>query len=70
MHAPAKTPPAIVGRLNKELVRILALPDIKTRLKDLGSDGVGNSPDEFAAFVAAESARYGKLIKELGLKAD
>ena len=70
MHAPAKTPPAIVARLNKELVRILALPDIKTRLKDLGSDGVGNSPDEFAAFVAAESARYGKLIKELGLKAD
>jgi tripartite-type tricarboxylate transporter receptor subunit TctC len=70
LHAPARTPPAIVARLNKELVRILSLPDIRTRLKDLGSDGVGNSPEAFAAFVAAESARYGKLIKELGLKAD
>ena len=70
MHAPAKTPPAIIARLNKELARILALPDIKQRLKDLGSDGVGNSPEEFAKFVAAESERYGKLIRELGIKAD
>lgn len=70
MHAPAKTPPEIIARLHKELARILASPDIKDRLRDLGSDGVGNSPEEFAKFVAAESARYGKLIKELGLKAD
>ena len=70
MHAPARTPPEIVARLNRELIRILALPDVKTRLKDLGSDGVGNSPEELARFVAAESERYGKLIKELGLKAD
>ena len=70
MHAPAKTPPEIIARLNKELVRILAAPDIKDRLRDLGSDGIGNSPEEFARFVANESARYAKLIKELGLKAD
>jgi tripartite-type tricarboxylate transporter receptor subunit TctC len=68
VHAPAKTPADIVARLNKELVRIVNLPDIKDRLKDLGSDGVGNSPEEFNRFVIAEHANYGKLIKAMGFK--
>ena len=68
MHAPAKTPPEIVARLNKELARIVNLPDIREKLKDLGSDGVGNSADEFGQFVLNENARYGKLIKEMGVK--
>jgi len=68
VHAPAKTPADIVARLNKELVRIVNLPDIKERLKDLGSDGVGNSPEEFNRFVIAEHANYGKLIKAMGVK--
>ena len=70
MHAPAKTPPEIVARLNKELVRIMNLPDIREKLKDLGSDGVGNTPEEFGQFVLSENARYGKLIKEMGVKAE
>ena len=68
MHAPARTPQEIVSRLNKELVRIISLPDIKEKLKDLGSDGVGNTPDQFAQFVQTEHAKYGKLIKEMGVK--
>ena len=70
MHAPAKTPPEIVGRLNKELAHIMNLPDIRERLRGLGSDGGGNSSDEFGQFVLAENARYGKLIRELGIKAE
>jgi len=68
VHAPAKTPADIVARLNKELVRIVNLPDIKDKLKDLGSDGVGNSPEEFNRFVITEHANYGKLIKAMGVK--
>ena len=68
MHAPARTPQEIVSRLNKELVRIISLPDIKEKLKDLGSDGVGNTPEQFAQFVQTEHAKYGKLIKEMGVK--
>ena len=70
MHAPAKTPPDIVARLYKELARAVKAPDIQDKLKELGSDGVGNPPDEFGRFVASEYERYGKLIRELGLKAD
>jgi len=44
------------------------LPDIKDKLKDLGSDGVGNSPEAFGQFVLVEHAKYGKLIKEMGVK--
>ena len=68
VHAPAKTPSDIVARLNKELVRSVNLPDFKERLKDLGSDGVGNTQDEFGRFVADEHAKYGKLIKTMGIK--
>jgi tripartite-type tricarboxylate transporter receptor subunit TctC len=68
MHAPAKTPPEIVVRLNKELVRLINTPEVKEKLKDLGSDGVGNSPEEFGQFVISEHTRYGKLIKEMGVK--
>ena len=68
VHAPARTPADIVARLNKELVRIVNLPDIRDKLKDLGSDGVGNSPEAFGQFVLVEHAKYGKLIKEMGVK--
>ena len=54
--------------MNKELVRAVNLPDIKDRLKDLGSDGVGNAPEAFGRFVADEHAKYGKLIKAMGIK--
>jgi tripartite-type tricarboxylate transporter receptor subunit TctC len=70
MHAPARTPPDIVARLNRELVRILALADIREKLKELGSDGVGNTPEEFAQFAASEHARYGKIIREMGVKVE
>lgn len=68
VHTPVKVSNDIVQRLNKELVRIVNLPDIKDKLKDLGSDGVGNTPEEFQRFVLSEHANYGKLIKAMGIK--
>lgn len=70
MHAPAGTPAPIVAKWNKELARILKLPDIEQRLKQLGSESVGNSPEEFAKFVRVESAKYAKAIKESGTRVD
>jgi tripartite-type tricarboxylate transporter receptor subunit TctC len=70
VHAPAGVPREIVDKVNRELVRILQLPDIRERLKQLGSEGVGNTPDEFARFVRAESAKYAKAIRDAGVKVE
>ena len=70
MHAPAGTPPEIVRRLNAELVAILKDPEILARFKQLATDPVGNSPEEFAAFVRAELDKYARIIKAAGIKLD
>lgn len=70
MHAPAGTPQPIIDKWNRELARILKLPDISQRLTQLGSEGVGNSPADFAKFVQAESAKYAKAIRESGTTVD
>ena len=66
--APAGTPREIVARLNKELARALASPDVKEKLFNQGIDTVGSSPDEFVAYNRAESAKWGKVIREQGIK--
>jgi tripartite-type tricarboxylate transporter receptor subunit TctC len=68
--APAGTPVAIVGKLHLETVKALALPDLRAKLVDLGLEGIGNSPDEFAAFIKSEIPKWAKMIKELGIKPD
>ena len=70
MHAPAGVPQEIVAKVNRDLVRVLEMPDIKEKLRQLGSEGVGNSPDEFARFVKAEAAKYSKVIREAGVKVE
>ena len=70
MHAPAGTPPDIVRRLNAELLAILKDPEILARFKQLATDPVGNSPEEFAAFVRAELDKYARIIKAAGIKLD
>jgi tripartite-type tricarboxylate transporter receptor subunit TctC len=68
--APARTPATIVGKLHLETVKALALPDLRAKLADLGLEGIGNSPDEFAAIIKSEIPKWAKVIKELGLKPD
>ena len=68
--APAKTPQPVVAKLNQEIARLLHLPDVKEKLAADGADAVGNTPEQFGAHIKSEIAKYGKLVKEIGLKAD
>ena len=68
--APAKVPTAVVHKLSEEIARVLHEPDVKPRLAADGSDAVGNTPEQFGAHVRAEVARWSKLVKQIGLKAD
>jgi tripartite-type tricarboxylate transporter receptor subunit TctC len=66
--APAATPPAVVQRLNGELVKILDMPDIRKSLTDQGADVAGGTPAEFDAFMREERVRWGAVIKEAGIR--
>jgi tripartite-type tricarboxylate transporter receptor subunit TctC len=68
--APARTPVTIVRKLHLETVNALALPDLRVRLADLGLEGIGNSPDEFAAVIKSGIPKWAKVIKESGIKSD
>lgn len=68
--APAKTPREIVVRLNQEILKALALPDVKERLASLGADIVATSPDATAAFFKTEVAKYTKVAKAANIRAD
>ena len=68
--APAKTPREIIVRLNQEMLKALALPDIKERMASLGADVVGTSPEETAAFFKAEIAKFTKVAEAAHISAD
>ena len=68
--APAKTPDAIVERLNSEVAKVLALPDVKARLKDLGLNAFGSTPAQFDRHLRRESERWGKLIRDRKISAE
>ena len=67
--APAATPRAIVTKLHAEVTRILATPEMKERfLTTIGGDPVGNTPEQFAADIKADIARWAVIVRESGLK--
>lgn len=68
--APAGTPKPIIERLNKELVSIVATPDFKVLMEKNGAEPISNSPDQFGSMIRAEVERYGKVVKNIGLKLD
>jgi tripartite-type tricarboxylate transporter receptor subunit TctC len=68
LMAPAGTPPAIVDKVHKETVRVLALPDVKAKLEGLGVQLVGSTPAEFAAVIKTETPHWAKVIKDAGIK--
>ena len=70
VFAPTGTPAAVVARLNKEFNDALQLPDVREKLAGAGLDILGGSPQVLADFMKADNERYGKLAKELNIKAD
>lgn len=66
--APGGTPAAIVARLHREFSAVTRDPEQSARLTATGSEAVGNSSEEFAAHVRAESARWAKVVKEVGIR--
>jgi tripartite-type tricarboxylate transporter receptor subunit TctC len=66
--APAATPKPIVARLNAELVKAINMSDVRKRFIDLGADPIGSTPDELAAYIRNELAKWGKVIKAAGIK--
>jgi tripartite-type tricarboxylate transporter receptor subunit TctC len=67
---PAKTPDAIVRRLNAEIVRVLKLPDTRQQFLALGVEAVGSTPEELATVIRSEIARWSKVLKDAGIRAD
>ena len=70
IFVPARTPAAIISRLNQEIVRILNRADVKEKFLGAGIETVGNSPEEFAAYIKSDMAMFGKLIKDAGIRAE
>jgi len=66
--APAKTPPAMVQALNREIVRIVNLPEVKERFITTGYEVVGSTPEQFAERVRRDTAKYRKIILESGMQ--
>ena len=69
MLAPAATPKDIIKRMSDEVVRIIKSDETKARLDAMGTFAAGSSPEEFDAFIASETVKWGKVIKDAGVKA-
>ena len=70
VSVPGATPPAVIAKLNQQLVATLNDPAIRGKLVDFGIEPVANSPQEYAALLTAERTRWNKLIADLGIKLD
>jgi len=70
VSAPARTPRPIIERLHSEIVRALNSPDVRERLQGLGADPVGNTPEQYTAFMQNEIAKWTKVIHAAGIKGE
>jgi tripartite-type tricarboxylate transporter receptor subunit TctC len=66
--APAGTPPAVIGRLNAELVKASQAPEIVERIAPDGGEPVGTTPEQFGKHIATEIARWRKVVKDAGIR--
>jgi tripartite-type tricarboxylate transporter receptor subunit TctC len=68
--APAGTPAPVIAKLNASILKALANPEVKKKLAEQGAEAAGEKPEQFAAFIVAETAKWGKVVKESGATAD
>jgi len=70
ISAPAKTPKPVIDRLHSEIVRALNSGEVREKLQGLGADPIGNTPEQYTAFMQNEIAKWGKVIKAAGIKGE
>ena len=70
LMVPAGTPQPVIGRLHDEAVKALKLPDLQQRLASEGCDAVGSTPEQLAAYIKSEMARWAKVVKASGMQAE
>jgi tripartite-type tricarboxylate transporter receptor subunit TctC len=70
LAAPAGTPRAIVSKINQEIARILALPDLRAKLLAMGMEAESSSPAAFADYMKNDAVKWGRVIKAVGAQAD
>lgn len=68
MFAPARTPDPVIRQLNQEITRIMTRADVKEKLVAAGTDAMATTPDEFAATIKSEMAKWGRLIRDVGIR--
>jgi tripartite-type tricarboxylate transporter receptor subunit TctC len=68
--APAGTPPAVVARLHKEIVGQLRRPEVREQITRTGADVVGDTPEEFGAYIKSEIVKWAKVVKAANIKVD
>jgi tripartite-type tricarboxylate transporter receptor subunit TctC len=68
LMAPAGTPQPVIDKVHRETVRVLALPEVRKRLEQLGLDVVGGTPQEFADTIRKETPEWARMIKAAGIK--
>ena len=66
--ARSRTPASAIERLHGDIVKILAQPEFRARLEAQGFDPVGSSPAEFRAFIRSEIAKWGKVVRDAGIR--
>jgi tripartite-type tricarboxylate transporter receptor subunit TctC len=67
---PAATPKEIINRLNTEIVQAVTQPNISAQLVKMGFEIVANTPEQYAVFLREENAKWGKVVRDLGLRAE
>ena len=68
LFAPAGTPPAVIGRINSELVKFMSRPETKAQFRTMGRNAVTTTPDELSALVRSDTTRWANVIRSAGLK--
>ena len=65
-----RTPLEVIGKVHDEAVRIVKLPDVRERFAGLGMEPVGDTPREFAQYIRSELAKYARVVKQSGARAE
>jgi tripartite-type tricarboxylate transporter receptor subunit TctC len=68
--APAGTPREVVSKLNAEVTRILALPDVRERFMAQGVEPMGSTPEQMGEHIRSQMAKWGKVVKDAGVQAE